>query len=975
MIARFHYDRETYRRFLNDELPQTEEQTVLGHVETCEDCQATLELVSQDQVDWQKVPGLLTRDGSSDSERLDRTKLDFLRETDQPDSLGRFGRFEIVEYLGCGGMGIVLKGYDPALNRFSAIKVLAPVLATSAAARKRFAREAKSAAAVVHEHVVPIQTVDEENGLPYLAMPVVDGQSLQERVEEHGPLEIKEVLRIGMQIASGLAAAHAQGLVHRDVKPANVLLENGVERVMLTDFGLARAADDANMTQSGVIAGTPQYMSPEQAQGLNVDQKSDLFSLGSVIYFMCTGHSPFRANNTFGVLSRIVEGRHRPIRQINPDVPAWLQGIVGKLLEKEKGKRYESAAEVAEVFEQWLSHLQQPDVIEQPPTPKPSSGFTGDHSWSRTLMAAVGAFVLLLAGFFLKIEMDKGTVTIESVDDSIPIRITSGDRIVKQLTVSRGATATRIAAGKYEVHIEAETDRLEVKEGEFTLSRGGAAIAKIVEKPSTRKNDTYTATKTGAGRDQTSGPVSVELVEGTETFIVRGKRNDVERVVELIGRVDSKKENPTKDHYSWVPKINATPNGEAFTLQWLKQKPEHVMRAINKLSLASDSQIKIEQPNKASAVEGTVPFPKEVKQVDASRPTVLLTMADWCQTCKSVEKWLDGLVATRGYRLKKIDVSNAPNEVEAIPRLAVEWNGKEKAEFKGAFNSQAVGYFLALQHAMAKHQADPDKKLINYLGAWPQETDVNVIDEAGRPVKGAVVFRNHVYSSKGDRPTQIENKHYETDSHGTAKVELSGPPLDLRLWIRKTGYVPMHAMWAIDMQSDGDEIPRRLTVVLNKGTKIGGRLVDVEGQPIVGARVELMDATLDYSVPSKPTRGERPKRSNYLADGKEAPTTDEDGRWVFHGAPNDVLLATELFKSRSASDWAYKNKVVEQPIAIRVRHPDYVDNDWGEIQTQQNISLEALREQSATIRLWKRGDNNQRMMKQKSEGVRSPSWE
>ena len=168
-------------------------------------------------------------------------------------------------------MGIVLRGFDPELNRCSAVKVLAPELASSAAARRRFSREAKSAAAVVHPHVVPIQTVDQQDGLPYLVMPVVEGQSLQQRVDKEGPLPVIEVVRIAAQVAQGLAAAHAQGLVHRDIKPANILLENGVERVQITDFGLARAADDASMTRSSVIAGTPQYMSPEQAHGDEID--------------------------------------------------------------------------------------------------------------------------------------------------------------------------------------------------------------------------------------------------------------------------------------------------------------------------------------------------------------------------------------------------------------------------------------------------------------------------------------------------------------------------------------------------------------------------------------------------------------------------------------------------------------------------------------------------------------------------------
>ena len=165
--------------------------------------------------------------------------LDFLAPSDWPDSLGRLGTYEIKGVLGRGGMGVVLKAFDPALSRNVAIKVLAPSLASCGAARQRFLREARAAAAVVHEHVVAVYSVVDVSGLPFLVMEYVPGRSLQDRLDAQGPVSLPEALRIGMQTASGLAAAHAQGLVHRDVKPANILLEDGVERVRLSDFGLA----------------------------------------------------------------------------------------------------------------------------------------------------------------------------------------------------------------------------------------------------------------------------------------------------------------------------------------------------------------------------------------------------------------------------------------------------------------------------------------------------------------------------------------------------------------------------------------------------------------------------------------------------------------------------------------------------------------------------------------------------------------
>ncbi|MEQ1827043.1 MAG: protein kinase [Pirellula sp.] len=286
--------------------------------------------------------------------------LKLLGPTDDPHMLGRIGPYEIIGLLGQGGMGAVFKGFDRSLNRFVAIKMLLPHLAASGAARKRFAREAQAVAAVVDDHVMAIHRVDEWQGIPYLVMTYSRGVSLQKRLNDTGPLEVREILRIGMQAAMGLAAAHAQGIVHRDIKPANIFLDQNVERVQLMDFGLARAVDDASLTRSGTIAGTPQYMSPEQARAEVVDLRSDLFSLGSVLYAMCVGHAPFRAESSYGVLRLITDKEPRPIRDANPEVPEWLSVIIGKLMSKSPSDRYASAAEVATILGQCLAHVQQP---------------------------------------------------------------------------------------------------------------------------------------------------------------------------------------------------------------------------------------------------------------------------------------------------------------------------------------------------------------------------------------------------------------------------------------------------------------------------------------------------------------------------------------------------------------------------------------------------------------------------------------
>src|SRR5262245_58435251 len=310
------------------------------------------------------TPGDPTRTGG-DAATADEPFLELLAPPRDPAHLGRLDHFEVHSVVGQGGMGVVLKALDESLDRIVAIKVLASQYAANATARRRFIREAKAVAAVAHEHVVTVHGVDER--VPYLVMQYVSGMSLQDRLDRTGPLERREILRIGMQVAAGLAAAHAQGIVHRDIKPSNILLENGIERVKITDFGLARAVDDASVTQSGVIAGTPMYMSPEQAAGEAVDHRSDLFSLGSVLYAMCTGHAPFRASGTMAVLKRVIEDTPRPIREVNAEVPDWLETIVAKLHAKLPGDRFQTAKEVGQLLEQHLAHLQQPDAVPMPP--------------------------------------------------------------------------------------------------------------------------------------------------------------------------------------------------------------------------------------------------------------------------------------------------------------------------------------------------------------------------------------------------------------------------------------------------------------------------------------------------------------------------------------------------------------------------------------------------------------------------------
>jgi serine/threonine-protein kinase len=279
-------------------------------------------------------------------------------------------------------------------------------------------------------------------------MPYVACESLQQRIDREGPLEPKEVLRIGLQVAAGLAAAHAQGLVHRDVKPANILLEKTVDRVMLTDFGLARAVDDASLTRTGVIAGTPQYMSPEQARGESVDQRSDLFSLGGVMYAMCTGRPPFRGETSYGVLRRITDTEPRSIREVHPEIPDWLERIVQQLLAKSREERFPSADEVAELLQRCLAHLQQPTQVELPPQYREVTANKRVIS-PRSLFAAVVVLIVLLIVAIASPHFKKNVRSTDRL---------AGDRVTAETTEPSASTTTTSPAAMEAAAIDNDTD-------------------------------------------------------------------------------------------------------------------------------------------------------------------------------------------------------------------------------------------------------------------------------------------------------------------------------------------------------------------------------------------------------------------------------------------------------------------------------------------------------------------------------------
>jgi WD40 repeat protein len=291
--------------------------------------------------------------------------------------IGRFGDYRILRILGQGGMGTVLLAADPVLQRQIALKVMPPDIAREPQARTRFLREAQATAALDHEHIIAIYQVGEVGGLPYIAMPVLQGLTLEDRLRQMPPLSIPDVVRIGREVALALACAHTAGLIHRDIKPANVFLKAPHARVKVLDFGLARGVGgDQKLTKSGLILGTPSYMAPEQADGLKeVDQRCDLFSLGVVLYRALSGIQPFEAPTLMGTLSKLLMFDPEPLDRVNPQVPPALSGLVMALLAKEPTQRPPTAQIVADVLGGFLGG---PAPTWVAPAPLPTAAPAGD---------------------------------------------------------------------------------------------------------------------------------------------------------------------------------------------------------------------------------------------------------------------------------------------------------------------------------------------------------------------------------------------------------------------------------------------------------------------------------------------------------------------------------------------------------------------------------------------------------------------
>jgi WD40 repeat protein/serine/threonine protein kinase len=466
-----------FQRMLAEQLTAADHQALDAHVETCSQCQQTLErLLNHGQGDttadlWLRpncanngspaLPPFLRelQQHSPDltataPERLVAGEPSLLHFPDPPTArgpLGRLGAYHIVSALGHGGFGHVFNAYDENLDCLVALKVLKPELATNPADRTRFENEAAKAATVQHDHVIRVYHVGSTPGfpLPYFVMEYIDGGSLSERLKSQQLLPPRAAAEIARQVALGLAAAHERGLIHRDIKSANILLERSTGRAKIADFGLARLLEGAaGITQSQGVVGTPAYMSPEQITSPSrIDPRSDIYSLGVVLYESLTGMLPFRGLSHL-VLHQVIHDEPRPLRELNDGISRDLETICLKCLAKEPARRYASAQSLADDLARWLGG--------KPIDARPVSKVEHAWSWCRRnpLVAALtlAASVSLLAGSLI------------STYFAVEAHVEADAAILEKNNAARETTASRAAEKK------AKQERLNTRRALYAAS-------------------------------------------------------------------------------------------------------------------------------------------------------------------------------------------------------------------------------------------------------------------------------------------------------------------------------------------------------------------------------------------------------------------------------------------------------------------------------------------------------------------------
>jgi serine/threonine protein kinase len=426
---------------------------------------------SFDDPSWEIIAQNLNRQFSLATRQLDISQ--YVDPAQAEDELGRVGEYRLLKQIGSGGMGIVFEAEHAQTNQRVAVKLMNPMLAANPEAAYRFRRESLAAAELKHENIVRISEVDQTSSIPYLVMELLQGESLAHRLRTQTRLPAAKIIEYSIQIAEALQFAHQHGLLHRDIKPDNIWID-GNEIVKLLDFGLARTIDDqTGLTQTGAILGTPKYMSPEQAKGHSVDQRSDLFSLGSVMYEMLFGRPAFDRENFY---STIIAVANEDITSVDSDSFSdhnQLHQLVAQLLKKDPKQRIESAAALKK-------KLQAIDPDQIPVATSPSNG--KGNVWKSVLLGFAAASILFVLSLIIYVQTDRGTLVIDASDD-VEVSIINQTIKIRELGSEKeyqlSVGTNRLPSGAYEIVVTDPATGLELSTTHFSLKRGDRQLVSV----------------------------------------------------------------------------------------------------------------------------------------------------------------------------------------------------------------------------------------------------------------------------------------------------------------------------------------------------------------------------------------------------------------------------------------------------------------------------------------------------------------
>ena len=526
------------------------------------DDQHLIEDVIRKASDWQRGSQeleTLSKDSSVSMDRAAEVQR-LLREPIDEGDLGAIDHYRILKLIGTGSTGIVYLAVDTKLDRQAVLKVLRPSLGQSA--RTRFIAEAKATAAIHHPNVVMIYEVGNDGPLSYIAMQWIPGRTLEQKLADEESMSVESTRELVQEIAGGLQAAHQHGLIHRDIKPANVWIPDGDDEAKILDFGLVRVNDeDPQLTCTGMIAGTPCFMSPEQSRGDKLDARSDLFSLGCLMYQCLTGQLPFRSDNALATLRSIQMDQPTPPQELDPTIDNETSDLVMCLLEKLPARRPANAASLIRALQtdsrQWEFEIAKREEITKP---KLHTSVT----WWKPLAAFLCVAALAACGFafgeqIVRVAMNEGEIIIDTKVDDVKIEIVNNGELVKVIDLATEQTI-EIKAGEYEIRPVGDQNSISIDKNVLTLSRGETEVVRVtrvnnepdLQLPLNSLVQVFKLSNSNAkqvnemlkpliGDENSPMATKLEVDERNNQLIVAGEAQKIELIADLIEQLDQAK--------------------------------------------------------------------------------------------------------------------------------------------------------------------------------------------------------------------------------------------------------------------------------------------------------------------------------------------------------------------------------------------------------------------------------------------------